>query len=292
MSIHSIDVTYAYAQLGLAPGALPEEIEEVLAHARAYQYATRARIKEVERFVEFFTARDQLGDITTPFAFIRRAYHKKAMMLHPDRNSGNKAAEEQLKLINAAFAIIDIIHREARDYYRQNENVRQEIEDEARLTTERETPPDARAKRKARKEHHEKPHKAHGPEKHEEKDVHAESPTRPEIKYVAASIPRFIRTARLAHVPVNCIIASWHVEQENDLNYIFDIIMLPEREFLRARMYLSTPNISPALQRGAFVPSYIPKDIKSVTVPAGEHHPERYARDYFLKEFGVEGKSK
>ncbi len=78
MTNHSPDVTYAYAQLGLDFGAPMEDIEAVLTHARAYQYFTTQRIKEVERFVGFFIARDQLGDIYTPFAFIRRAYHKKS----------------------------------------------------------------------------------------------------------------------------------------------------------------------------------------------------------------------
>ena len=142
MTTHSPDVAYAYAQLGLAFGASSGEIEAVLAHAKAYQYSTASRIHGVERFVDFFRARDQLGDINTPFAFIRRAYHKKALMLHPDRNQGNRAAEEQLKIINAAFAIIDAIHREARDYYRQNEIVREAIEEETRETTDRETPPE------------------------------------------------------------------------------------------------------------------------------------------------------
>lgn len=298
MTTRSPDITYAYAQLGLDFGAPMVDIEAVLAHARAYQYSTRHRIKEVERFVEFFSARDKLGDIHTPFTFIRRAYHKKAMMLHPDRNSSNKAAEEQLKLINAAFAIADAMHREAKEYYRQSDAARTEIEIEARETTERETPPDVRSARKKRaeqakrKHQTETHHKKHHEEPQEEPAQNWDMPLRPAMKYVAASIPRFIRTARLSHVPVNCVIASWHIPQENDINFIYDIVMLPEREFLRARMHMATPDsVNPAYQRGRFSPTYIPRDVKTVTVPDGEANPAQYARDYFLKEFGREGKA-
>jgi hypothetical protein len=81
------------------------------------------------------------------------------------------------------------------------------------------------------------------------------------------------------------------VVQRDGSFFIYDIIMLPEREFLRARMHLSTPDIAnPALQRGHFAPTYIPKDIKMVMVPEGEAYPELFARDYLLREFGVEGK--
>src|ERR1700743_3167979 len=201
MTANSPDVTYAYAQLGLDFGASLEAIEEVLAHARAYQYSTRARIAEFERFVEFFSARDRLGDIHTPFTFIRRAYHKKAMMLLPDRNSGNKAAEEQLKMINAAFAIVDAIHREARDYYRQSEETRAEIEKEARAATEKEIPESVHAKRRADAEQVKQNSRAeaHQDETREENAETYDVPRRPAVTYVAASIPRFIRTARLSH---------------------------------------------------------------------------------------------
>jgi len=285
MQDYSIDVVYAWAQLGVDTGAQLPEIADTLEHARAYKYSTRQRIQEVERFVEFFTARDQLGDTETSFVFIRRAYHKKAMMLHPDRNLNNKAAEEQLKLINNAFALIDAIHREARDYYRQSEEARRAIEKEARETREREMPPSLKeAKKKPHKETHDTENREEKPHAHAAHGFHVR-------KYVAASVPRFIRTARLSHVPVSCVIGSWHVMQENDVNYIYDIIMLPEREFLRARMHLSTPTVaSPALQRGGFSPSYIPKDMKSVVVPSDEPHPERYAKEHFLREFGAEGK--
>jgi len=37
---------------------------------------------------------------------IKRAYRKLAMKYHPDRNRGDKNAEEQFKLINEAYAVL------------------------------------------------------------------------------------------------------------------------------------------------------------------------------------------
>jgi len=295
MSSHSPDVTYAYAHLGLAFGASLEEIGAVLVHARAYKYSTRQRVQQVERLVEFLAARDQFGNAETPFELIRRVYLKRVMTLHPDRNRDNKEAEEQLKLINIAFALIDAVRREARDYYRQSETARREIEDEARAATEREKPLQAKEKR-TQQENPKQPDQTERtarPEQTREKAAGASAYSGPGKKYFAASIPRFIRSARLSYVPANCIIASWHIAQKNDVNFIYDVIMLPEREFLRARMHLATPDVAtPTLSRGGFSPAYMPKDIKTVTVPEGEAQPEKYAKEHLLEQFQAEGKGK
>ena len=37
---------------------------------------------------------------------IKKAYRKLAMQYHPDKNPGNKAAEEKFKEINGAYAIL------------------------------------------------------------------------------------------------------------------------------------------------------------------------------------------
>src|SRR4051812_39640945 len=101
MAEYSLDVAYAYAQLGVEAGAIFERIEAMRVHARAYRFSTRVRIKQIERFIEFFRARSRLGNAEDSFAEIRKSYHKQALAFHPDRNRGNWRAEEQLKIINA-----------------------------------------------------------------------------------------------------------------------------------------------------------------------------------------------
>lgn len=43
---------------------------------------------------------------TADAAAVRRAYHKLAKTLHPDRNPGDKSAEDRFKSINAAFDVL------------------------------------------------------------------------------------------------------------------------------------------------------------------------------------------
>ncbi len=38
---------------------------------------------------------------------IRKAFRKLAKQLHPDKNPGNKAAEERFKRVSAAFDLLD-----------------------------------------------------------------------------------------------------------------------------------------------------------------------------------------
>ncbi|HUY69133.1 MAG TPA: hypothetical protein VMV79_07515 [Alphaproteobacteria bacterium] len=105
--------------------------------------------------------------------------------------------------------------------------------------------------------------------------------------YMAASVPRFIRTARLSHLPLNTIIGYWFTKAADNSHYVFDVIMLPALEFLRTKSYLAVPDTaSPSLQAGKFAPPYIPKDVKEVTVPSDEADPESFARAHFIKEFG------
>jgi|GEM_PF-2488197 hypothetical protein len=289
MTEYSIDVAYAYIQLGLEPGASFEQTGAVLANARAYRFSTQERVKHVERFVKFFTERAKLGTPEQSFADIRKTYHRQAMAFHPDRHRGSKRAEEQLKIVNAAYAIVEDIHREAKDYFRQSEDARREIERDTRQTTERETPPDIK---KAHAKVPEEPRVEAEPETSAPEPRPAWRATAPgEKRYMAASIPRFVRTARLGHLPLDCVIACWFVKRDKDINLVYDIIMLPEREFLRARAHLGTPNvITPTLQRGGVSSPYVPQDTKVVTVSADEPNPEYFARNYFRKEFAKEHK--
>ncbi len=107
-------------------------------------------------------------------------------------------------------------------------------------------------------------------------------------KYLAASIPRSVRTARLGHLPLDKIIGCHFIEQSEGANLTFDVIMLPEAEFIRARSYLTVPNMAGmGLDRAKFAPPYIPKDVKEVVVPDDHPDPVNFAKNYFIKAFGL-----
>jgi hypothetical protein len=275
MTKQSSDISYAYAQLGLAPGATLSEIREVLIHARAYRFFTKERVEHVRRFVDFFAARETLGGFEYSYIEIKKLYHLKAMELHPDRNKGNKASEDQLKTINAAYNIIENIHRQSKNYFKQNERQRLDLERHFREETERERPPRRR--------------QTPEPPLPPTEDPAAARPRQAgSKKYMAASIPRSIRTTRLPYLPLNTIIGCTFTKKENDINYVFDIIMLPEDQFIRAKSYLGSPAIMSAdLQYGKFSPPYIPRDTKEVIIPPDELDPEKYARNYFKKAFKI-----
>ena len=107
-------------------------------------------------------------------------------------------------------------------------------------------------------------------------------------KYLAASVPRSVRTARLSYLPPNAIIGCWFTQIENQLNFIYDVVMLPEVQFTRAKSYLAAPETAiPSLQYGKFSPPYILTDLKTVTVPPEESDPYLYAKTYFLLQFDL-----
>jgi DnaJ-class molecular chaperone len=51
---------------------------------------------------------------TADAATVRRAYHKLAKSLHPDRNPGDKGAEDRFKSINAAFDVLGDAEKRAK----------------------------------------------------------------------------------------------------------------------------------------------------------------------------------
>ncbi|MDR3425137.1 MAG: DnaJ domain-containing protein [Alphaproteobacteria bacterium] len=282
MAQYSIDLAYAYAQLGLAEGASLDEIREVLALAVAYRFSTAERVEHIRQLVEFFLARAQLGGLDASFAEIKKAYRQKAMALHPDRNWGDAASGEQLKGINAAYALVDAVHRQAKAYYRQNEDARRDSELQARKATQRERPAGKEKKYTQAASQTTRPAEA---ERAKEKTKSRSRSASSKI-YMAASIPRSIRAARLGYLPLQAIIGCRFIKKENDLNLVFDIVMLPEDQFLRAKFYLSVPDMMGAdLHSGRFMPPYILRDIKEIIVPADEADPEKYAKAYFKKEF-------
>jgi hypothetical protein len=109
------------------------------------------------------------------------------------------------------------------------------------------------------------------------------------ITFTAASIPRFLHRSRLPWLRLEAIIGSWAIEDPHDIHLTYDVIMLPEPEFMRARTCLTTPQIStPALRYDSFTVSYIPKDIKHITIFSWEKDPTREAARHFIKMFGLD----
>jgi hypothetical protein len=280
MTKYSIDILYAYAQLGLEPGASQARIAEVLTHAAAYTYWTQTRIKHLKRFVNFFSARQKLGKVSDHFTKIKSAYHQRAMELHPDRNQGK--GEEAFKDLNAAFELVRDIYREAETYFQQSEEIRRDIEQEAREATRQEAPQEAAQKPKDTSWQE-------TPRAYTYRGPHAENMGLGTAKYMAASIPRYIRTSRLFYLPRQAIIGSRLMQPKAGTPLMYDIVMLPEDAFKRARLSLGMETAgSMELNMSRWTPTYIPRDTREVHVPPEERDPYRYAKNYFLGEFGLE----
>jgi hypothetical protein len=262
LKAYSIDLLYAWTQLGLEEGASLEEIEAALENtARLSTNGT------TQHYVDFFHAREKLGGLTADFSIIRKTYHRTAFALHPDRNKGNAAAEEQLKEINAAYGLIDDIYRKAKAWNkREKQNARKSAAGET--TTPHAAPPHGASATNA--------------------NSYGQTTRQAERKYVAVAIPRSIRVARLGYLPLQTIIGSFAIVKENDLNLVFDVIMLPIAQYRHAKAHLAaptTPGIS--LQYGKFDPPYIPHNVKEFTAPPDALDSESAARDYFKKLFGL-----
>jgi hypothetical protein len=108
---------------------------------------------------------------------------------------------------------------------------------------------------------------------------------------MAASVPRFMRTARLAYLPLQTVIGSYIVRGDGGVNLIFDVIMLPELEFKRMRSHVGLQNIvAPNLRPGnaSFAPTFVPSDQKQVEVPADILDPRAYAHAHFVRAFGLD----
>ncbi|MGB4100836.1 MAG: J domain-containing protein [Alphaproteobacteria bacterium] len=284
----AIDIGYVYAVLGVLPGEDPAHLRVRLEDAAAYPYITATRRHLVQRIATFLEHRALFGSPEDSCAQIRRVYYRRAMALHPDRNDGDRVAEDALKLINAAYGTVEAMRREAEEYFGKSRDERQVIEIAAQQDAAREarepyatpSPPpenfsddfsyeDAPApKPRAKPRHHNKPHG---------------------VRYCAASVPRYIRNARLFYLGIHAVIGS-RLVQNNSGGLVYDIIMLPEQEFMRAKLLLSLPvgeTSSVDLSPTKITPAYNPMDAKCVTIPPGTHDPYHYARNWFMEKFGL-----
>lgn len=281
MSDLTIEISYAYALLGLRPGDDPARAQAVAADAEAYQFVTSQRRQMVRRLADFLELRSLLGAPTDSFVKLRKNYHRHAMELHPDRNSTNKTAEEQLKILNAAYEAVEAMRREAAVYYRTSPDERRMIEAAALQDAAYE----ARARRETQPERErERPRTA---PKAQPRPAHAATPG---LRFFAASVPRYIRNSRLFYLPRAAIIGSRLVQNKSG-GLVYDIIMLPESEFIRAKLLLSLVNAqsnSVDLTMSKITPAYNPVDAKNVTIPPQERDPYNFARDYFMREFKLE----
>lgn len=110
--------------------------------------------------------------------------------------------------------------------------------------------------------------------------------------YMAASVPRFLRTTKLAYLPLQCIIGSRVQQGANGNHLIFDVIMLPVALFQRMKMnvglqHVVTPVPVPGGE-GSFNPCFVLQDAKQVIVPEDEGDPEGFAKAYFRGVFKLE----
>ena len=207
------------------------------------------------------------------------------MLLHPDRTFGNKASEDELKAVTTAYNLVDQVHREALEFFQKPGPEQDRIAAAARRERENE------ARARTGKPRHIPPEPA--PEDDDTAEP-APSPV-PEtaagtIRYFAASVPRYIRNARLFYLSRDAIIGS-RLVKNNSGGLVYDIIMLPEPEFMRAKLYLSLAvgqTSSLELTMSKITPAYSPVDTKFLRLPLDEPDPYRRARAYFVAQFGLD----
>ena len=109
-------------------------------------------------------------------------------------------------------------------------------------------------------------------------------------KYMAASVPRFLRQTKLGYLPTNSVIGSRLVQGDGGTNLYFDTVMLPVQEFQRMRTNVGLHHVlAPAPKIGpTFTPSFVLADAKEVVVPDSEPDPEAFARKHFMALFRLD----
>ena len=111
----------------------------------------------------------------------------------------------------------------------------------------------------------------------------------PPKRYLACSVPRFLRQDRLRYLSLQSLIGSRIQRGDKGNNLIFDIVMLPADQFQRMKLNVGLPLVlNLELKREREFPiGFVPSDTKQIVVPADEPDPEAFARDYFKKAFGL-----
>lgn len=107
------------------------------------------------------------------------------------------------------------------------------------------------------------------------------------MKFLAASVPRSVRTARLGHLRTDAIIGVWYIQNPGGGNQVFDVIMQEESEFMRTKTHLATPNMNAAMQQGQANAPYVLKDIKQIELSENDSDPLQKAVIHFRKEFKI-----
>lgn len=257
------DVLYVYALLGVGAKASFEATQGVWEMTQAYRFTTKDRRALVQKMTDFLAARDRFGGRDASFEALRKAYHRKAFLLHPDRHPGDTLAEERLKSLNGAWRVVQDLQRETKAWLGLPPAERKARESEAQSALAAAAP---------------KPHKA----QKEQKQEPPRSASAQGLRYMAASIPRFIRYARLAHLPAHAVIGSW---QQGTLTY--DVVMLAEKEFHAARTHLASaaPISAHVGLQSLIAPAFAPRDTKSF-VPLGKGPAAiEEARAFFKQAF-------
>ncbi len=110
-------------------------------------------------------------------------------------------------------------------------------------------------------------------------------------RYMAGSIPRFLRQTKLGYLPLNCLLGSRIQRGNEGVNLIYDFVMLTIPEFQRVKSNIGLQHVlAPALKIDTtFSPGFVITDAKTCIVQLKETDPEGYARSYFLMQFGLIG---
>lgn len=108
-----------------------------------------------------------------------------------------------------------------------------------------------------------------------------------DLIFAAASVPRHVRSTRLAYIPMKAIIGCWTYKDAAGFSQNFDVIMLPADAFVKMRNYLATPPMGAALQQGNMSAPYLLKDVKEVRIPASTPEPELVAAEHFRPLFNL-----